>query len=143
MERWCELITNQYASWNRKYIKAIRLKCNHNKFGINWSRLTARNEVSFHTALSNRRFALVPKKMGEVGIASRRFWSSRTLLLPLESGLYRDREDPLRSYTLVMFRLKRRFSITNTSILDSFPPLRCFMVTFMPTTNQAIRKYSL
>jgi hypothetical protein len=40
---------------------------------------------------------LFPTKMGEVGIASIKFWSSRTLLLPLESGLYRDLEDPLRS----------------------------------------------
>lgn len=99
-------------------------------------KLTARNAVSFQTALSNKRFALVPRKIGEVGIASIRFWSSKTLLLPLESGLYRDREDPLRSYSLVMLRRKRRFSITRTSIFDSFPPLICFDVTWKWTTNQ-------
>lgn len=66
--------------------------------------LTARNKVSFHTALSNNCLALVPIKIGDVGIDSRRFSSSRTLLLPLESELYRDREEPFRSYTLTMFR---------------------------------------
>lgn len=59
--------------------------------------LTARNEVSFQTALSSKRFALFPTKIGEVGIDSIKFWSSKTLLLPLVSELYRDREDPLRS----------------------------------------------
>lgn len=35
--------------------------------------LTARKAVSFQTALSNDRFALLPTKMGEVGIASIKF----------------------------------------------------------------------
>jgi hypothetical protein len=60
-------------------------------------KLTARKPVSFQTALSNNRFALFPTKIGEVGIASIKFWSSKTLFFPVLSALYRDLEDPLRS----------------------------------------------
>lgn len=60
-------------------------------------KLTARKPVSFQTPLSNNRFALFPTKIGEVGIASIKFWSSRTLFFPVLSGLYRDLDDPLRS----------------------------------------------
>jgi len=60
-------------------------------------RFTARKPVSFQTALSNNRLALFPTKIGEVGIASIKFWSSRTLFFPVLSALYRDLEDPLRS----------------------------------------------
>lgn len=60
-------------------------------------KLTARKAVSFHTALSSTRLALFPTNMGDVGIASIKFWSNNTLLLPEESGLYRDLDEPLRS----------------------------------------------
>uniref|UniRef100_A0A0A9G096 Uncharacterized protein n=1 Tax=Arundo donax TaxID=35708 RepID=A0A0A9G096_ARUDO len=47
----------------------------------------ARNDVSFQTALSNLRFALLPKNIGFVCSASMRLESKRTLFWPDVSEL--------------------------------------------------------
>jgi hypothetical protein len=45
-------------------------------------KLTAKNDVSFHIALSRLLFALLPRNMGSVRSLSTRFVSSNTLLDP-------------------------------------------------------------
>ncbi|KAL5726684.1 hypothetical protein ACHQM5_009705 [Ranunculus cassubicifolius] len=49
--------------------------------------LTAKNDVSFQTALSKLRFALLPSNRGSVRSVSSRFRSKRTLFFPVGSAL--------------------------------------------------------
>lgn len=78
----CKMI----ALWNWKlYLRMTLKKHSIQQQKCKW--LTARKEVSFQTARSNLRFALLPRKMGFVWSVSNRFRSKRTLLFPDVSGL--------------------------------------------------------
>ncbi|PIA33513.1 hypothetical protein AQUCO_04100153v1 [Aquilegia coerulea] len=60
--------------------------CVHSQMDI-LNELTARKYVSFQTALSKLRFALLPRNIGFVRSVSIRFISNRTLFFPVVSGL--------------------------------------------------------